>query len=125
MLLWWGNGEHFCNVHVAKNQNYWNSITFKGTNFRSENACAPNHKKQYGLAHTKFLKNSGQDVTKKNSAPTGEKVGANLGESKKPLDQWSKTTSRLIKKNEKYDIKIKKSCSGEETGRIFEKKLHT
>ena len=52
-------------------------------NFRSENACAPNHKKQYGLAHTKFKKKSGQDVTKKISAPTGEKVGHIWNQAKK------------------------------------------
>ena len=87
MLLWWGNGPHLCNLHIGKIQKSLNSISFKGMNFRSENACAPNHKKQYGLAHTQFLKNSGHDVTKKNRAPTGEKVGAHLESSKKPLDQ--------------------------------------
>ena len=86
--------------------------------------CAKPEETTWFGAHI-FFKNSGQDVTKKNSAPTGEKVGTHLEESKKPLDQCSKTTSRLIKKNEKYDIKIKKTCSGGKTGRIFEKKLHT
>ena len=66
MLLWWGNGKHFCKLHDAKKQKCSNSITFKGTNSRLENACAPNHRNQYGLAHTHFFKNSGQDVAVKN-----------------------------------------------------------
>ena len=56
-------------------------------NFRLKIECARKHKNQYGLAHTRFSKNSSQDGTKKNRALTGGKVGAKTPRGKKALDQ--------------------------------------
>ena len=56
-------------------------------NFRLKIECARKHKNQYGLAHTRFSKKSGQDGTKKNRALTGGKVGAQTDASQKALDQ--------------------------------------
>ena len=56
-------------------------------NFRLKIECARKHKNQYGLAHTRFSKKSGQDGTKKNRALTGGKVGAQTDEGQKALDQ--------------------------------------
>ena len=43
IVLWFECGDDFCKTHVAKNQNSWYFIHFKGAKNRAKNACAPKY----------------------------------------------------------------------------------
>ena len=62
-----GERQRFLKVTSEENSKSLNSITFTDQ-FGRTNACAPNDKKQFGLAHTQFSKNSPQNRAFRNHA---------------------------------------------------------